>query len=239
VGAALGDGVPASYPRGEGRLAATALPRPAIEVPAAARAQAAADLASALGATALGNRPLIGLHVGAGRAVKEWPAARMASVAASLSGDEGAAIVLTGSGEDRGRADAIRSALPPDVPCADLVGRLELVPLAAVFEHLALLVTPDTGPMHLAAVLDVPLVAIFGPSSPERWGPLAARCRLVRIDLPCSPCNRIRTPPARCVGHTPDCLEGVAVEAVLRAARGLLAEAGRGEPRSPSPNTVS
>jgi hypothetical protein len=49
----------------------------------------------------------------------------------------------------------------------------------------------------------------------------------VRTDLPCSPCNRIRTPPARCVGHTPDCLEAVSTEAVLRAARELLADTRR------------
>ena len=183
------------------------------------------------------GRRLAGIHVGAGRAVKEWPAERLAAVGARLAADEGVTIVLTGAEEDRAAAHVFRAALPSSVPCVDLVGRGDILALAAVFTRLALLITPDTGPMHLAAVLDVPVVAIFGPSSPERWGPLSERCRIVRTDLPCSPCNRVRTPPARCVGHTPDCLEAVGTLAVLRAARELLA----GDPRlvPASSNTVS
>jgi len=227
AGAALGDAVGRSFQKGEGRLAATALPRAAIEVPPSSLAQADQWLGSALAAPARTGRRLVGIHIGAGRAVKEWPVSRLASVAAHLAADEGVTIVLTGAGEDRAGADAFRAALPPAAPCVDLVGRADIVALAAVFTRLALLITPDTGPMHLAAVLDVPLVAVFGPSSPDRWGPLAARCRIVRTDLPCSPCNRIRTPPARCVGHTPDCLEAVSTEAVLRAARELLADTRR------------
>jgi hypothetical protein len=65
-------------------------------------------------------------------------------------------------------------------------------------------------------------VAVFGLSSPDRYGPLAQDARVVRIDLPCSPCNRVRKPPARCVGHTPDCLEGIPVARVLEAAYDVL-----------------
>ena len=89
-------------------------------------------------------------------------------------------------------------------------------------ERLALLVTGDTGPMHLAAAVGTPVVAIFGPSDPIRYAPKTTRVRILRVDLPCSPCNRIRLPPARCVGHVPDCLEGVAAEAVYAAAMDLL-----------------
>jgi ADP-heptose:LPS heptosyltransferase len=183
------------------------------------------------------GRRLAGIHVGAGRAVKEWPAERFAAVGARLAVDEGVTIVLTGAEEDRAAADVLRAALPPSVPCVNLVGRADILSLAAVFRRLDLLITADTGPMHLAAALDVPIVAVFGPSSPERWGPLSARCRIVRTDLPCSPCNRVRTPPARCVGHTPDCLEAVGTDAVLRAARELLADRPRLVPASS--NTVS
>jgi ADP-heptose:LPS heptosyltransferase len=98
--------------------------------------------------------------------------------------------------------------------------------LAAVLERLPVFVTGDTGPMHLAAAVGAPVVALFGPSIPARYAPLSARSRVVRIDLPCSPCNRIRLPPDRCRGHVPDCLDGIGVDAVLAAARGLL-ESGR------------
>ena len=62
--------------------------------------------------------------------------------------------------------------------------------------------------MHLADAVGTPIVAVFGPSDPRRYAPRGVRDTVVRIDLPCSPCNRIRLPPARCVGHTPDCLAG-------------------------------
>jgi ADP-heptose:LPS heptosyltransferase len=166
--------------------------------------------------------PLVGLHIGAGRAVKEWPASRMAETGAWAVRERNAAIVLTGSSADRARADEVRRALPAGATIIDTVGSAPLMTLAAVLTRLSLFVTPDTGPMHLAAVIGTPLVALFGPSSPERWGPLSTDARIVRIDLPCSPCNRIRNPPARCQGHTPDCMDGITVGRVIDAAAGLL-----------------
>ena len=76
--------------------------------------------------------------------------------------------------------------------------------------------------MHLAAAVGTPIVALFGPSSPDRWGPLSPTALVVRVDLPCSPCNRIRTPPARCQGHTPDCMDGITAGRVIDAAARLL-----------------
>ena len=64
---------------------------------------------------------------------------------------------------------------------------------------------------------------MFGPSEPRRYAPRGTRDTVVRIDLPCSPCNRIRLPPARCVGHTPDCLAGIEVARVLAAIDETLA----------------
>jgi ADP-heptose:LPS heptosyltransferase len=97
--------------------------------------------------------------------------------------------------------------------------------VAAVQQRLDLVVTGDTGPMHLAQAVGTPIVAVFGPSDPVRYAPRGLRDRVVRVDLPCSPCNRIRRPPARCVGHTPDCLAAVSAAAVL-AAIGEVLEAG-------------
>jgi ADP-heptose:LPS heptosyltransferase len=168
---------------------------------------------------------MIGIQVGAGRQVKQWPAVRLAEVAGRLVSEFNATIVLTGAQEDRDAADVLRANLLQSAGVIDLVGALDLVTLAAVLARLSLLITPDTGPMHIAAVVETPVVAIFGPASPDRWGPLSQHCRIVRIDLPCSPCNRIRRPPARCVGHTPDCLASIGVDTVYRAAAALLESA--------------
>ena len=220
VSVAFGDTTARAAWPAEGREAAAQLPRATLTIPEAARARADALLPTAE-ALAPG-RPLVGLHVGAGRAVKEWPASRLAEVGRWAVRERGAVIVLTGSPFDRAAADDVRRALPGDAAVIDTVGHADLTVLAAVLSRLSLLVTPDTGPMHLAAAVGTPLVALFGPSSPERWGPLSVQARIVRVELPCSPCNRVRNPPARCQGHTPDCMDGVRASLVIEAAAGLL-----------------
>jgi heptosyltransferase-3 len=138
--------------------------------------------------------------------------------------------VLTGSAEDRPIVDEIKTGLPQDVTVIDLVGQLDLVQLAAVLQRLQLVLSVDTGPMHLAAAVGTPVVGVFGPSDPSRWGPMGASAAAVWVDLPCSFCNRIRRPPDRCIGHIPDCLAGVTAEQVIDAAEMLLRE--RGEERT-------
>jgi ADP-heptose:LPS heptosyltransferase len=115
----------------------------------------------------------------------------------------------------------------PAAYVVDVAGRLDLLTLAAVIERLDLLVTGDTGPMHLAVAVSTPVVAVFGPSDPARYAPRGPSDRIVRVDLPCSPCNRIRLPPARCVGHTPDCLASIATDSVFTTALSVLDESRR------------
>ena len=87
---------------------------------------------------------------------------------------------------------------------------------------LDVLITGDTGPMHLAAAMGTPIVALFGPSHPDRYGPLPAPPPSLRIDLPCSPCGQVRLPPERCRGHVPDCLDGIDTRRAVEAAVALL-----------------
>lgn len=183
---------------------------PGLRLPTAAIAAAAARLA------ALPPGPRLGMHVSGGRAVKQWPEARFADLAARLVADRQAVIVLTGAPADRAQVDVVKQAVPPE-RVLDVAGQMDLVALAALLAQLELFVTGDTGPMHLAHAVGTPVVGIFGPSDPVRYAPRGARDRIVRIDLPCSPCNRIRRPPARCTGHTPDCLAGIDVARVLHA----------------------
>ena len=202
------------------RLAAAALDVPPrrsparLEVPPEPRRRAQELLAAA-------GSVLVGLHASGGREIKQWPPERFGDVARRLAQQRGATIVLTGAPGDRALVDAARRALG-SVPAVDLAGSLDLLTLAAVLERLDVFVTGDTGPMHLAAAVGTPVVAVFGPSDPVRYAPRDDRHRIVRIDLPCSPCNRIRLPPERCTGHTPDCLAGIDAERVFRAASSVL-----------------
>lgn len=189
--------------------------RPLLSIPDGAATAAATLLRPALG------RPLVGVHVSGGRAIKQWPPERFAEVAARLADVRGAAIVATGAPGDRALVSGLQAALAPrlvlDASAAD-----GLLVSAALLSQLDVLVTGDTGPMHLASAVGTPVVAVFGPSAPARYAPRGPFDRVVQIDLPCSPCNRIRRPPERCVGHTPDCLAGVASEAVIAAALSVL-----------------
>jgi ADP-heptose:LPS heptosyltransferase len=188
----------------------------------AARVLAEAGLAS--------RRPLVGIHASGGRAIKQWPLARWREVAARLQRAFGAAIVLTGSATDGALAAEVAAGLPE--PAFDLTGRLDVGESLAAIAALDLFLSPDTGPMHMAAAVDTPSVSIFGPSDPARYfsggsGAPGTRHVVVRAELWCSPCNLIRKPPAECrVPEGPECLRLVTADAVYEAAARLLAEAG-------------
>lgn len=192
--------------------------RPArLNIPDHARRRAAELIA-----TPRHGAPLVGIQPAAGRRIKEWDPARFAEVGAAIVRTRGASVVLIGSAGDKPVLDAVRVAWPADVPVTVLPPDVDLVLLAAVLERLTLFITGDTGPMHLAAAVDTPVLAIFGPSLPTRYGPLSPRSTIVRIDIHCSPCNLMRQPPARCLGHVPDCLAGITSSDVLRAANEML-----------------
>jgi lipopolysaccharide heptosyltransferase II len=193
---------------------------PRLQLPEAAHERARGLLAPALGAMC------IGIHASGGRPVKQWHAGRFAEVATALAREYRATIVLTGAPADAAIVREVEAGIPAGVRVLNVCGQGDVLDLAAVIERLAVFVTGDTGPMHLAAAVGTPVVALFGPSVPARYAPRAAVSRLVRVDLPCSPCNRIRLPPDRCRGHVPDCLDGISADHVIDVTRGLL-EPGR------------
>jgi heptosyltransferase-1 len=188
-----------------------------LRLPDEARARAATLLGD-------GSERAIAVHASGGRAIKQWDVARFAASAARLAATHGAAIVLTGAPSDAAIVAQMRRALEPATRVIDVSGGIDLLTLAGVLERCALLVTGDTGPMHLAAAVGTPVVGVFGPSQPARYAPRIAAHRVVRIDLWCAPCNLIRQPPERCRGVIPDCLQGVTVDAVCEAADALLHE---------------
>jgi len=167
------------------------------------------------------KRPIVGVHASGGRESKQWHLDRFADVARQLVRDHGASIVLTGSEADRAMVSQVMTRMG-DVPYVNVAGALTLVELAGVLAALDVFVTSDTGPMHLASAVGTPVVALFGPADPRRYGPRAAHERILRVDLPCSPCGQVRLPPVRCRGHVPDCMDGIQVAAVVAAAAELL-----------------
>jgi ADP-heptose:LPS heptosyltransferase len=209
------------------------LPRPLTEegdplwrlrVPEPARAAARAMAAQLAVDAADLDRPWLAVHAPGGRLVKQWPVDRFGEAAIALARRMGAVVVLTGGPGDAEVVAQMTAALTSaGIPTIPVPGTADLVVLAALLAQCRLLLTGDTGPMHLAAAAGTPVLAVFGPSMPWRYGPLVRHHRVVRVDLPCSPCNRIRLPPVRCQGHSPDCLTAIPTSAVVEAGVSLLA----------------
>jgi ADP-heptose:LPS heptosyltransferase len=172
--------------------------------------------------------PLIGIHPGAGRHIKEWPVERFVELGQRLMKEKGATLVLTGSGGEAGKAKAIRAGLGGTA--LDLSGQLSLKALAEVISGCDAFVSCDTSAMHFACALGVPSVAIFGPSDPRRYfsgGDLGFGSGQKHIAMApalwCSPCNLIRRPPEECDRATvPECLAQISTPAVFDAVASLF-----------------
>jgi ADP-heptose:LPS heptosyltransferase len=127
----------------------------------------------------LAGSRLLGVHPGAGGPEKRWPADRFARVAEHLAGKFGCKVVATGSPVDaeavQDFVESVRTAVV-QAPLTLTVGKL-----CALIRRFALLLCNDCGPMHVAAALHVPVIAVFGPSSPELWGPCPADPRHVVV----------------------------------------------------------
>ncbi len=195
-----------------------------LAVPEAARGAARAMVAQLAGTAVDPRRPWLAVHAPGGRLVKQWPVERFGASAIAVARRMNAVVVLTGGPGDAEAVSQMTATLEAaGVPAVALPGSSDLVLLSALLAQCRLLLTGDTGPMHVAAAVGTPVVAVFGPSMPWRYGPLVRQHRIVRVDLPCSPCNRIRLPPERCQGHSPDCLTSITAGAVVDAALSLLA----------------
>ncbi len=178
----------------------------------AGEAEAAAGL---LAESAGPGGPWVGLSPGAAYGPsKRWPPERFAALGTQLVEDLGARLVLLGGPEDRPVADQVREHL--QVPVLDLVGRTPLRQALGVVSRLRLLVTNDSGLMHAAAALGVPLVAIFGSTDPRATGPFTSRATVLYQPRPCSPCLK------RTCDQDYACLTEISVAEALAAARAWL-----------------
>lgn len=116
---------------------------------------------------------------------KNWTPRHFAGVADALL-NASVPVVLTGAPGDRADIDAIAAAMSR--PALRLDGKTSLQTLAAVFQRAALVLSTDTGPMHIAVAVGTPVVALFGPTSPEYTGPFGDRNVVLRAGIACSPC---------------------------------------------------
>jgi len=155
-------------------------------------------------------RPLICINPVAKWTTKLWPNARFAELADRLSSRYRISPVFTGAPEDTETVQNILSRMKSSA--VDLTGKTSLKTLAALYETADVLISTDTGPMHLGAAVNTPVVALFGPTAPWRTGPMGEQHQVIRADLPCSPCFKRQCPTCDCMNHirVDQVLEGVA-----------------------------
>jgi len=153
-------------------------------------------------------RRLIAVNPVAKWDTKLWPSRHVSRLADCLIEQYNAAIVFTGSFADRQAIDAIISAMQG--PALNLAGETSFKMLADLYEKADMVVSTDTGPMHMAAAVGTPVVALFGPTAPWRTGPYGSGHQIVRAELECMPCFK-----RRC--KTTECMHQITVAQVLNA----------------------
>jgi len=129
----------------------------------------------------------IGINPNASTPDKRWPLERFAVVADRLHEKTGLPIMIFGGPSDQLRAAEIARLMTH--PALIVAGKASLVHTAALLERCSMLVTGDTGPMHMAVALAVPVVALFGPSSPLKFGPFTRLKKILRHEMPCPDCS--------------------------------------------------
>jgi 3-deoxy-D-manno-octulosonic-acid transferase/heptosyltransferase-1 len=165
----------------------------------------------------LNCRPLVTIHPMAKWETKQWPAEKFAQLISTLA-ERDASVLITGSPQDEGPIREILLRTGDSRKVLNLAGKTNLLELAGLFSLSDLVVCPDTGPMHLAAAVKSPLIALFGPTAPWRTGPYGNSADILRKGLPCSPCFQKKCP-------TMECMKEISVEEVLAAIEKKLGDA--------------
>ena len=200
-------GMPARAPMPE------VLPVPCLQVDTAAALQAREKFSLAAG------QPLLALCPGAEfGAAKRWPAGHFAELAGQYL-RRGWQVVLFGSDNDRPVCARISEANGAHGACTDLAGRTSLAEAVDLLSLATAVVSNDSGLMHIAAALQRPLVAIYGPTSPGFTPPQGTRAALQVSGIDCAPCFQRECP----LGHH-RCMRDMSPETVATALEALLLE---------------
>jgi len=204
-----------------------------LEVPPAARARVAgggwrvAAGSSSLPPATRRPPPLVVVHPGCSMPARTYPWRQFAAAIEGLIDRLGACVVVTGGAGERALVERIVAALGPAARARTrpAAGELPFPEFCALIDAADLVVTNNTGPMHVAAAVKTPVVALFALTNPpEQWGPWRVPHRLLNHDVPCRLCY------SRVCPYTHDCLRLVTPAMVVDAAEELLTEVGTAPP---------
>ncbi len=170
-------------------------------------------------------RPWVVLHPGSGDNFpgRRWPQERFAALGARVTEAFGGTLFVSGAGLELPLVDeVVRSLAGHGVTARSLAGTLTLPELVAFLSRADLVISNDTGPVHLAAAVRTPVVAFYGPNSPRLYGPLGDGHQALYRPLPCSPClTNQNGKSSRC--QLPLCIRRIAVDEAWLAVHAQLA----------------
>jgi len=159
--------------------------------------------------------PVVIMHPGAPGSLKRWSVEKYAQLACELVQEYNARIVLVGSKGEKSITRSVATAV--NGQAVDLSGQTTLGQLAAVLCRADLFIGNDSGPMHLAAACGAKVIGLFGPTSPQRFGPYGDNCAVLRMETECSPCMR-----EECKKPEHRCIDSISVDDVMKIARQMI-----------------
>lgn len=166
------------------------------------------------------DRSLIACHVSANNGQsKRWPVPYWAALLDRLISEEHAQVVLTGAPNDLPLIEKITRRMHAQP--LNLAGKTSLTQLAALLKRADLLISGDSGPMHMASAVDTPVIAIHGPTDPALSGPVSRKATILRSDIWCSPCYQAKE-TADCRFFTTQCMKDIVPERVFAVAHEKL-----------------
>jgi heptosyltransferase-1 len=145
----------------------------------------------------LERKILVAINPMAKWATKLWELEKFSALADRFQKELSCNVVFTGSRQDREDVNQIIQRM--DENPLNLTGQTNLKELAYLYSRCQLLVSTDTGPMHLAAAMGCPVVALFGPTAPWRTGPYGPAHAVIRQEMACSPCLKKKCEDLRCM----------------------------------------
>lgn len=140
---------------------------------------------------------------------KQWGVKKFAALCSEVINRFSCRVALVGASSGKENKEIVALT---DNRAVDLSGKTTLKELAYLISLSQMMITVDSGPMHIAAAMGVPVIAIFGPTAPWRTGPYGALHTVIRKELPCSPCfSRV------CKGKDTLCMKEILAEDVIKA----------------------
>ena len=167
------------------------------------------------------HKPLIACHINSNNGQsKRWPIPHWATLIDHLIRQGGAQVVLTGAPVDMPQIEQVTRRMREQA--INLAGKTSLTQLAALLQRADLLISGDSGPLHMGVACGTPIIGIYGPTNPSLGGPVSPDATVLRSGIWCSPCYNAKDTTADCRYFTTQCMKNILPTQVFEIAQTKL-----------------